>query len=110
MANIENLIPQAHKLTVEEASRGGIRSGEARREKATFKKTLEMLLDQPSSNGKTYREMIILGQIKGAIKGNSQNYKMLLDTIGELLQPEESKARVTIVNSLPKDDEDGPDN
>lgn len=33
MANEQNLIPQAHVLSVEEASRGGIASGEARRAK-----------------------------------------------------------------------------
>ena len=30
----DNLIPQAHKITVEEASRGGKRSAEVRREKS----------------------------------------------------------------------------
>lgn len=37
MANNDNLIPQAHVLTVEEASRGGIASGEARRAKKSRK-------------------------------------------------------------------------
>jgi MoaA/NifB/PqqE/SkfB family radical SAM enzyme len=41
----DNLIPQAHKLTVEEASRGGKASAEARREKKTVKKILTDLMD-----------------------------------------------------------------
>lgn len=45
MANEQNLIPQAHKLTVEEASRGGQKSGEVRREKKTIRKILSDLLD-----------------------------------------------------------------
>ena len=106
MANIENLIPEAHKLTLEDQSNGGKRSGEVRREKATMRKTLEMLLEQTNNEGRTYRELATLGLLKGAIKGNAQNYKTILETLGELLQPEESKSRITIVNSLPKDDED----
>lgn len=45
MANEKNLIPQAHTLTVEEASKGGQNSGKARREKKTIQKILAGLLD-----------------------------------------------------------------
>lgn len=45
MANEKNLIPQAHILTVEEASKGGQNSGKARREKNTIQKILAELLD-----------------------------------------------------------------
>ena len=45
MANEKNLIPQAHVLTVEEASKGGQNSGKARREKKTIQKILADLLD-----------------------------------------------------------------
>ena len=45
MANEKNLIPQAHTLTVEEASKGGIASGKSRREKKTIQKILADLLD-----------------------------------------------------------------
>ena len=43
MANEQNLIPQAHKLTVEEASRGGIASGKAKRERKTLKQIGDMI-------------------------------------------------------------------
>ena len=43
MANEKNLIPQAHKLTVEEQSMGGIASGEARRKKKTLKQIGDMI-------------------------------------------------------------------
>ncbi len=110
MANIENLKPGEYKLSQEEAKKGGINSGIARREKATMKATLEMLLDEKYKNGKTYRELATLGLLKGAINGNAQNYKTILETLGELLQPEESKTKITIINSLPKDDEDESNN
>ena len=40
MANKENLIPQAHVLTVEEQSKGGKKSVEVRRQKKTVQKIL----------------------------------------------------------------------
>lgn len=44
MANEQNLIPQAHVLTVEEASKGGKRSAQVRREKKTVQKILNDFL------------------------------------------------------------------
>lgn len=49
MANEQNLKPQAHKLTVEEQSRGGIASGKARREKKQLRELLEMYLSEPAT-------------------------------------------------------------
>lgn len=43
MANEQNLIPQAHELTVEEASKGGKRSGEARRRKKLMREAFEFV-------------------------------------------------------------------
>ena len=48
MPNEQNLKPQAHKLTVEEQSNGGIASGIARREKKTVQKILTEFLDTPA--------------------------------------------------------------
>ena len=95
MANIENLIPGQHKLTLEEQSAGGKASGEARREKATMKKTLEMLLDEKNNKGKTYRDLTTLGLIKGAIDGKAENYKVMLALLGEL---EEQHSETPSVN------------
>lgn len=90
------------------AQQGGIASGQARREKAIMKATLKMLLDEKTKNGKTYKELATLGLIKGAIKGNAQNYRTILEMLGELKQPEEKESvnKITIINSLPKDDEE----
>lgn len=44
MANEQNLIPQAHVLTVEEASKGGKKSAQVRREKKTVQKILNDFL------------------------------------------------------------------
>lgn len=83
----ENLIPFTERTEEEQreiARQGGIRSGEVRREKATMKATLEMLLNEKNSKGKTYRELATLGLLKGAINGNAQNYRTILETLGEL--------------------------
>ena len=45
MANEQNLRPSEYKLSQEEAKKGGIASGKARREKKTIQKILADLLD-----------------------------------------------------------------
>ena len=45
MANEQNLIPQAHILTVEEQSKGGQKSAQVRREKKTVQKILNDFLE-----------------------------------------------------------------
>ena len=92
MANEQNLKPVRNEKEARELGRkGGIASGQARREKATMKKTLEMLLDTKSKNGQTFRELATLGLIKGAIKGNGNNYRTILEVLGELGQLEEDR-------------------
>ena len=85
----ENLIPASErsKEEVREIGRkGGIASGEARREKATMKQTLKLMLDEvgDKDSGLTYKQLATLGLIKGAILGNSANYKTILETTGEI--------------------------
>ena len=93
MAKEDNLIPFTSEQNREEAKingkKGGIRSGEVRREKATMKKTLEMLLDQVANikdneNKLTYRQLTTLGLLQGAIEGKAENYKTIVQLLGEL--------------------------
>ena len=101
MANEQNLRPSEYKLSQEEAKKGGIRSGEVRREIATMKKALEMLLDEKNKkSGKTYRELATLGLIQGAIKGKSDNYRLILELMGELKQKEEENNNGILENLL----------
>lgn len=95
MANEQNLRPGEYKLSVEEAKKGGRASGEARRQKATMRKTLEMMLEEigDKDTGLTYKQLATLGLIKGAVLGNNANYKTILETIGELdINPNETPA------------------
>lgn len=89
----DNLIPMNERTKEEQkeiAKMGGIASGEARREKATMKKALEMLLDETNSKGKTYRDLATLGLIKGAIDGKAENYRTIVQLLGELEEVKET--------------------
>lgn len=91
MANEQNLRPGEYKLSVEEAKKGGIASGEARRKKATMRETLKKMLedipiDEENKDKLTNGELATLGLIKGARCGNSTNYRTILETIGELVE------------------------
>ena len=52
MANEQNLVPQAHKLTVEEASRGGKASGLARAKKRDIRELAKTLGGMRVTNAK----------------------------------------------------------
>lgn len=87
MANEQNLRPvRSEKEARELGRKGGIASGKARKEKATMRKTLEMLLDSKSPDGKTYRELSTLGLLKGSIEGKAENYKTILQVLGEITE------------------------
>lgn len=89
MANEQNLRVPTSEEAREYGRRGGLASGEARREKATMKKTLEMLLDEVANikdneNKLTYRQLTTLGLLQGAIEGKAENYKTIVQLLGEL--------------------------
>ena len=65
MANENNLIPQAHILTVEEASKGGQNSVKARREKKTIQKILADYLDNDVQSNKSLKKIADTAGITG---------------------------------------------
>lgn len=101
MANPSTLVPEAHKLTLEDQSKGGKASVEARRQKKTMRETLEAMLDEVAKiegndNKLTYKELATLGLLKGAVQGNNANYKTILETIGEIQPVDSSTATPTL--------------
>lgn len=76
MANEQNLKPGAHKLTVEEQSRGGKKSAEVRRERKLIK---DRILERM---GESDWDEMIDGLIARA-KEDTKSYESLRDTIGE---------------------------
>lgn len=98
MATILKHGNEAHILTKEENSKGGKKSGEVRKEKATLRKALEMLLDEKNNKGRTYRDLTTLGLIKGAIDGKAENYKVIAQMLGELDPKETIETPVVNIN------------
>ena len=86
IANEKNLIPQAHVLTVEEASRGGKNSVKARNYRKEQIENLKRLLDQKNDKGISYRELMNLGILKGALKGKAENFKAIMDYLDDNIQ------------------------
>ena len=65
MANKENLIPQAHVLTVEEQSKGGQKSAQVRREKKTVQKILGDFLDASAKDKPQIAKLAAKMRLKG---------------------------------------------
>lgn len=105
----DNLRPGEYKLTLEEQKKGGIASGKVRKEKATMRKSLEMLLNSNINIDKIddntiidlrnklkllgadtskmkVEDLVNAGLILGAVFGNANNYKTIIETKGELLE------------------------
>ena len=104
MANEQNLIPNSERTPEElrEMTRkGGIKSGEVRREKATFKNAIKWLMesDIKIKGGNIYdyfkksgidistlkpAQLATLGLWSGAIQGKAENYKTLMEANEEI--------------------------
>lgn len=92
MANEQNLIPEAHKLTVEEQSSGGKASAEARRKKRDLRRALEILLESNVNvKDKTTGETITLSGaealarklFEAGMKGNIRAFITIRQTTGQ---------------------------
>ena len=100
MANEQNLKlgGEAHKLTVEEQSAGGIASGKARKEKRLIKDSIEMVLGLEVKNEKmkdqlrklgiqdedmTNQLALVVAMVNKGLKGDTQAFNSLRDTIGQ---------------------------
>lgn len=112
MAKEDNLIPFTSEQNREEAKingkKGGIRSGEVRREKATMKKVLEMMLNTTNQDGETYQHEVTLGLIANAIDktkgGSPEAYKTILAVLGELKEEQVNETPSLNINIVNHDD------
>lgn len=132
MANNENLIP-FDKRSVNEARefgrKGGKASGESRRRKADFRKTLNLLLTAEIDNPEwtpileamgldsTLESAVNAAIIKKALAGNVKAYEAIRDTLGQTLKSEldieEQLAKIAHLNAQadalkPDNDNDQP--
>ena len=87
MANEQNLRPCEYKLSQEEAKKGGIASGEARRRKRDLRLALEMLLEKEYTDKKgnvaTGAEAITTKLFEQAMKGNVKAFETIRSTVGQ---------------------------
>ncbi len=87
MAGTKNLVslatrPQQERIKI--ARMGQIACTKKKKEKATMRETLKLLLETEAKNGQTYREQATIGLLKGAVKGDPRNYKTILEVLGEI--------------------------
>lgn len=89
MANEQNLLKgdDIHKFTHEEASKGGQKSAEARRQKKNLRLALEMLLEKDfkdkEGNVVSGAEAITAKLFQQAMNGNVKAFETLRDTVGQ---------------------------
>ena len=92
--NEQNLVKggKAHPLTVEEASKGGKKSAEVRRQRRDMKRAAEAILEEmftvTDAKTKTKRSVsgaqaLILKQFEKAMKGDSRAFEIIRDTSGQ---------------------------
>ena len=84
--NQENLIPMSErsKNEVREIARkGGIKSGESRRERKAFKEALLLALETKLEDGRTVQEAGIESLMLKYINGDLDVFKTIRDTVGE---------------------------
>ena len=92
MANEQNLRPSEYKLSQEEAKKGGIASGEARRKKRDLRNALEMLLESQvnvvdKQSGEviqmTGTQAVTRKLFEQAMKGNIKAFIAIRETTGQ---------------------------
>ena len=88
MSGSSNLIPQAHKLTVEEQSAGGTKSAEVRRRRKAFAEAFEVLLSREITdrNGNKAEGIAALAArtFQQALYGDMRAVQFIRDTVGEM--------------------------
>jgi len=87
LANEQNLRPSEYKLSQEEAKKGGINSGKARRAKRDLRLALETMLEKDYKDKKgntlTGTEMITAKLFEQALKGNVKAFETIRSTVGQ---------------------------
>lgn len=79
----ENFKPRSTVEARKNGQKGGVRSGEARREKKRLRELLELALATKDSNGNTAAESIVAALLREAQGGNVRAFETIRDTIGE---------------------------
>ena len=112
VAKEDNLVSLADRTKEEQreiARMGGIASGEARRENAMMRKTLEKMLNATYEDKGTYKDNVALGLLANAIDkskgGNPEAYKVIAKMLGELDVNEETKETPSVTINVVNNEE-----
>lgn len=87
MANEQNLRPCEYQLSREEAKKGGINSGKARREKADLRRQMQLWLESDVTTNKhgnpmSGAQLMAAIAAREAAKGNAKFWELIRDTAG----------------------------
>jgi len=121
-ASLNNLIPQAHKLTDEDREKGKQVLRERRSAQAAAQRLLGMkltpkqikqyeLMGQKYEGNETGIDMLMAGQIRAAIDGSEKCARLILEYAGEKVSRGESTDLIDLLQIIQqstkhKDDED----
>lgn len=84
--NKNNLIPNSERSPQElkaMTSKGGKRSGEARREKKLFQEAVKRALETKDKSGLTNLEKGVIAAVQKMLNGDIKAFEVLRDTVGE---------------------------
>lgn len=125
MANEQNLKPIKH-LSTEEAkkrgSKGGKKSGEARRKKRDMKEQMRLLLSLPVTDAKNKaalkklgidadnidnQMMLLLGLYKASMRGSVQAFQKIQELVMDAkdIVEMDTTPRIVVINTLPECEE-----
>lgn len=101
MGRESNLIPQAHRLSVDEQSKGGRSSGMTRARRKSMKEAFDQLLSMEFRDDEfgllSGAELIALQVFRKAMEGDLRAFELVRDSVGE-------KPSVKVaVNEIPQD-------
>lgn len=74
---------QSREKAAQNGRKGGIASGKAKREKANFKKLLEIALNEEYKGEMTNAEAMVVSLIQEALSGNVRAFEVARDTVGQ---------------------------
>ena len=114
----KNLIPGSHKLTVEEASRGGKACAEARKKKRAMRDILANIKDMPAPDkivsmfkkngldipeGISMEEALAYSMIMHSIKGDGRILSLLFDVTGAKRSDQLKEKEIELKEQIAKD-------
>lgn len=119
-ANVDNLIPNDKRSPTEvreNGRKGGIKSGETRRQQKDLRDTLKVLMSMPLKQGDldnlediqslaeankkniTAQEGVVMAQLVKALRGDTRSAAIILDLL-KTIQPKDQEAGVQIIDDF----------